>query len=568
MSCLYTEGLSALSITTLFGTAGFSIPRSTYLQKTLLIPPPPLPVKPTEAGNAGGASDATKVYPYQKPALQQSTTGKLVQSANPQWQTPRPRTVMILGLLGATLGAFTGFVFRKQLLGEQKVASNLMEQVYQLVPTETGTFHKREVSTYVNEMPALLMATPTIYPELTQAILLAGGITAVGFLGANLLDGLQEAWVRWEESCIRAELMNHMQGSFQQGISAKLTTDVYLKATAKSRLLNLLTANGISQPERYLSPIEATRFKASQAVGDFLYVPTKANLEASATPVSTVAPRNALKQKLASGWLTPVSGTVPKAVFPGSPQADHTGVNTQPINQDVPHVRWLVDGIALLAGAGIGLFGFYAGYSLKQSADKTLALKWMKKLQDATLSGQADVILAVKTEIAKVRPHNQTLDALMHHYGDSPDKLKVLESLVPPEQKTFLNLNNVLGLTVGAIKQGEWGQVASLLALGVLLGVGNALVTGIREIEVTRLNAKTELSYQQYRLEDLEPLYRRLNDEAELNQALLQLQQDLPCLKDQPDALERRCQSIISNVGLTPAWISMSPAVQLTMARG
>jgi len=131
-----------------------------------------------------------------------------------------------------------------------------------------------------------------------------------------------------------------------------------------------------------------------------------------------------------------------------------------------------------------------------------------------------------------------------------------------------LNLNNVLGLTVGAIKQGEWGQVASLLALGVLLGVGNALVTGIREIEVTRLNAKTELSYQQYRLEELEPLYRKLNDEAELNQALLQLQQDLPYLKDQPDALERRCQSIISNVGLTPAWISMSPAVQLTMARG
>ena len=98
--------------------------------------------------------------------------------------------------------------------------------------------------------------------------------------------------------------------------------------------------------------------------------------------------------------------------------------------------------------------------------------------------------------------------------------------------------------------------------------MGNALVTGIREIEVTRLNAKTELSYQQYRLEELEPLYRKLNDEAELNQALLQLQQDLPYLKDQPDALERRCQSIISNVGLTPAWISMSPAVQLTMARG
>ena len=192
----------------------------------------------------------------------------------------------------------------------------------------------------------------------------------------------------------------------------------------------------------------------------------------------------------------------------------------------------------------------------------------MKKLQDATVSGQTDVLSAVKTEIAKVRPHNQSLDALMHHYGDSPEKLKALESLVSPEQKTFLNLNNVLGLTVGAIKQGEWGQVASLLALGVLLGVGNALVTGIREIEVTRLNAKTELSYQQYRLEDLEPLYRRLNDEAELNQALLQLQQDLPYLKDQPDALERRCQSIISNVGLTPAWISMSPAVQLTMARG
>jgi hypothetical protein len=488
--------------------------------------------------------------------------------ASPQWQTPRPRTVMLLGILGASMGALTGFVFRKQLLGEQKIASNLMEQVKKFVSSETATLHQGEVSTYVNGMPALVMATPTIYPELTQAILLAGGITTLGFLGSNLLDGLQEAWVRWEESCIRAELMNHMQGSFQQGIAAKLTTDVQLKATAKTRLLHLLQTNGITSPERYLAPVEASRFKASQAIGDFLFVPTKANLEASATPISTAVPRNALQQKLASGLLTPVAGTLPTSVIPSPAAQAHRGNPSQPINQDVPHVRWLVDGIALLAGAGVGLFGFYAGYSLKQSADKALALKWMKKLQEATSTKQSEAIKSVETEIAKLRLHNPMLDTLMQKYGDSPEQLNALNTVVSLDQKTFLNLNNVLGLTVGAIKQGEWGQVASLLALGVLLGVGNSLVTGIREIEVTRLNAKTELSYQQYRLEDLEPLYRRLNDEAELNQALLQLQQDLPYLKNEPDALARRCQSIISNVGLTPAWISMSPAVQLTMARG
>jgi hypothetical protein len=559
---------------------GVSIPRSSYLQKTVLIPPPPQPVKPT----AGQLSDVTLPPPPLPPKRTLNTlvsTPKPIapsQAVSPKWQTPRPRTVLVLGLLGATVGALTGFVFRKQLLGEQKVVGNLIEQVHHLVPSEASTQSNKgtEVSTYVNDMPALLMATPTIYPELTQAILLAGGITAMGFLGSNLLDGLQEAWVRWEESCIRAELMNHMQGSFQQGISAKLTTDVQIKGNAKNRLLQLLSVNHISQPERYLAPVEATRFKASQAVGDFLYVPTKANLEASATPLSTAAavPRNALKQKLASGWLTPVSGTKPKSAVPTNqtlllPNATtHTGSPSQPINQDVPHVRWLVDSIALLAGAGVGLFGFYAGYSLKQSADKALALKWMKKLQEATVSAEKTTLNAVKGEIEKLRPRNASLNLLMQQYGESPEQLNALNALVAPEQKTFLNLNNFLGLTVGAIKQGEWGQVVSLLALGVLLGVGSSLVNGIREIEVTRLNAKTELSYQQYRLEDLEPLYRRLNDEAELNQALLQLQQDLPYLKEQPEALERRCQSIVSNVGLTPAWISMSPAVQLTMARG
>lgn len=556
----------------LIGATRVSIPRSSYLQQTTLIPPPPLPLQPT----TGGDTLAIGAFPPLQPANNvPALTNKLhspVSSVNPQWQTPRPRTVMILGLLGATIGALTGFAFRKQLLGEQKIAGNLIEQVKQLIPNESNISKKGEVSHYVNEMPALLMATPTIYPELTQAILLAGGITAVGFLGANLLDGLQEAWVRWEESCIRAELMNHMQSSFQQGISAKLTTDVDLKAKAKNRLLQLLKANGISHPERYLAPVEATRFKASQAVGDFLFVPTKANLAASATPITSSAtplPRQAVHQQLASGWLTPVSGTRPKTIMPNPVEEDpHTGAISQPITQDVPHVRWLVDGIALLAGVGVGLFGFYAGYSLKQSADKALALKWMKQLQEATDKDEKDVLESIKTEIAKIRLHNPTLNVLMKEYGDSPQKLLALNGLIAPEQKTFLNLNNMLGLTVGAIQQGEWGQVASLLALGVLLGVGTSLVNGIREIEVTRLNAKTELSYQQYRLEELEPLYRRLNDEAELNQALLQLQQDLPYLKDQPDALERRCQSIISNVGLTPAWISMSPAVQLTMARG
>jgi hypothetical protein len=571
---------------------GFSAPRATYLDNALLVSP--TGIASTCLGRKEAESHQSKVVQPTLTSLPLSFSSSTV-PANPvvsfkkpstQWESPRPRTVIVLGLIGASMGALTGLLFKKPLLGEAKMAAKLLAQVTKLASassggTEQAVTHKpTEVSTYVNEMSALLMATPNIYPELTQAVLLYGVLMGVGFLGANLLDGLQEAWVRWEESAIRAQLLTHMQGSFQQGISTKLSNDVDLKTMAKNQLLHLLIANGIEQPERYLSSLGVTRFKGSQAVGEFLFVPTKANLEASATPLLEVSsnqttttttkatmPRTDLNDELAAGWLTTVSSRMTEAPNHRTPTG--MGMN-QPnsLQQDPPPAGWLVNGIALLAGMGVGLFGAYAGYSLKQSADKALALKWMKTLHDATVKNLPENLLAIRAQIDKVRPYNKALDVLMTHYGNSPETLKGLESLGVIESKTFLNFNNYLGLTVAAIKQGEWAKVVSLLALGMLLGVGNALVVGIREIEVTRLNAKTELSYQQYRLEALEPLYRRLNDEAELGQALAQLQLDLPCLKQQPEALERRCQAIVNNVGLTPAWISMSPAVQLTMARG
>lgn len=502
----------------------------------------------------------------------------LKQSETHRWKTPRPRAVLGLATLGVLAGALTGLIFRKNLLDEQAIIDKIKGQVaqnLQAMRADAGlTKPVTEVSSYINELESLLMTMPSVYPELTGAVLVSGAIMAVGFLGATVLDGLQEAWVRWEESCIRAELMFHIQGSFQQGIRAKLLADVTLKEQAKAKLRNVLVQQGIAQPQQFIAPVEPPRFKHPQRIADFLYVPTKENLATTTVPVEPyVVPHQANKTTAGSGWLTPVAThhSTPTKRFSTDEVWGNDVPDAEPLLAEQPPKRLdcLVNGIALLAGSGVGLFGFFAGYSLKQSADKVLALKLMKHLHDAGNTPEKRAL--VEQEIQRMKPFNPILAQLHQAYGHQPEQLAALDSVLNPVLKKYINSNNYLGLLVDAVHEKDFAKLASLLALGVLLGVGSALINGLREIEVTRLNAKTELSYQQYRLEELEPLYRRLNDEAELNQALAQLKQDLTTsdtLKEHPEQLAHRCQAIISGVGLTPAWISMSPAVQLSVARG
>jgi hypothetical protein len=559
--------LSILSLFSsgVFPSAGF---QSSYLSSALQ-EPTDVALKPKKTEQPT-TLQGIATTPAIVPALKKSTRH--------QWKTPRPRAVLGLATLGVLLGALTGLVFRKNLLDEQKIIDKIKGQVaqnLQAIRSHRLTSQPvTEVSSYINELESLLMTMPSVYPELTGAVLVSGAIMAVGFLGATVLDGLQEAWVRWEESCIRAELMFHIQGSFQQGIRSKLLADVTLKEQVKVKLASLLLQQGIVNPQQFIAPVEPPRFKNSQRVADFLYVPTKENLATTSVPVEPYAVvHQANKTTVGSGWLTPVA-THHSTTTNSFSTDDLLGANTanaEPLLDEQPPKRLdcLVNGIALLAGSGVGLFGFFAAYSLKQSADKVLALKLMKHLYDAGDNSEKRSL--AEHQIQKMKPFNPILAQLHQAYGHQPEQLAALESVLNPVLKKYINSNNYLGLLVDAVHEKDVAKLASLLALGVLLGVGSALINGLREIEVTRLNAKTELSYQQYRLEELEPLYRRLNDEAELNQALAQLKQDLTTsdtLKEHPEQLARRCQAIISGVALTPAWISMSPAVQLSVARG
>ncbi|MGE0200166.1 MAG: hypothetical protein AB7P76_04275 [Candidatus Melainabacteria bacterium] len=124
--------------------------------------------------------------------------------------------------------------------------------------------------------------------------------------------------------------------------------------------------------------------------------------------------------------------------------------------------------------------------------------------------------------------------------------------------------------TLFANRSGRNAMLAAgvgVLAAGVKLG--QMALEGLRQIEVTRVNAKTERDYQSHNWRVTDPMYHRIAEEQALTTALDQLARDMPQLSTNPAALQQRIRTVLDNIGRqsAPAYFMMTPAVGLVDAR-
>lgn len=111
--------------------------------------------------------------------------------------------------------------------------------------------------------------------------------------------------------------------------------------------------------------------------------------------------------------------------------------------------------------------------------------------------------------------------------------------------------------------------MAGFFAMSAAARAGKLFVDGLREIEVTRANARTEFAYQKHNWLSQDPAFHEIAETEALQHSLHELEQDLPMLRRDPAALKQRIQGILTNVGRNsaPKYFPMTPSVGLVMAR-
>lgn len=112
--------------------------------------------------------------------------------------------------------------------------------------------------------------------------------------------------------------------------------------------------------------------------------------------------------------------------------------------------------------------------------------------------------------------------------------------------------------------------MSGFFGLSALASAGKLLIEGLREIEVTRINAQTELSYQTHNWLSQDPSFHKVTETLAVKNDMQLLEKDMPVLWGDPAALKDRVGSILRNIGRNsaPPYFPMTPPVNLVVARG
>jgi hypothetical protein len=111
---------------------------------------------------------------------------------------------------------------------------------------------KRQQYLNFNNPLYALVRLATLYEQYHGPLLAYLGATAFGAVMASLLQGLQETWVRQQETRIRQQLIQNLQGSFANSLAIKYRFDADLREETRQAIHQALTAQGIN-PARYLA---------------------------------------------------------------------------------------------------------------------------------------------------------------------------------------------------------------------------------------------------------------------------------------------------------------------------
>lgn len=439
------------------------------------------------------------------------------------WLLPRPQTVVSLFFAGVAL-ALGGATLAQRWSGPRlaqatektlqqdapAVARRVNEAVERMERAAEDTLsetQKRmarqpanplEMNSFLTEGPALALRIIHVMPELTNSVMQYAVVGTLGYLATNLFQGLQEAWVRWEESCIRAQLVSRIQEPFRQSIETKQQHDDLRRTQADEQFRQLLTVHQVPNADALLNPLQADAAAAGDVVAhrDFFYMP-----------------QNRVQ---AFGRQPP-----PPA---GLPNPDE---RLDPDRGQYPLVRYakpLTKVGAVGAGAAVG---------------------WLTH----------QTVMALKEKALKGLQQNQT-----------------------PVKGEFMNPYNAEALWFLHAPKGEYGPLLGMLAMGATLGLGRLFVNGLRQIEVTRLNAETEYNYERFKWQQQDIAYHDTAEQLQLNHAMAMLNNwmtlNAAALRDEGNtaarqALVQRYHRIQGNIGYgsPPPYYPITPAVQLVEAR-
>lgn len=410
------------------------------------------------------------------------------------------------------------------------------------------------VYSYFSSREGSLYRIAMLHPEKLPAILAYGASSVVGFLMGNVVDGLKEAWVRWEESCIRAELVSRLSGVVQRGIDANYQVEDALRQEARIRIGAMLVARGIPMPDAYLFPAGAP------ATGML-----RAQQHTPIEPTSQLRPWGLLTEEGPPPVAYPQPFLSPFLMRPGLQfgSAEKDNAKTSGVSNAPPTSPWEAGhqlkphtgiGSTTLARGVLGGFGLLTGLL----AQNTLALlskpvsKVEKAPQDVASSAAPPTLDEAKEALSQVLG-TQT----------GAPRLKNIQTVSLYDGEAFFLL------FLNALQHNKL-LVGSFFALGAMMKMGASLVQGLKEIEVTRLNATTEYNYQQYNWNTLNPHFRQLAERTALMHDLKRLEEDLPWLQANPTALRQRIQATMSQIGLhsAPQYYLSTPMVNLVEARG
>lgn len=373
---------------------------------------------------------------------------------------------------------------------------------------------------YKEPLPSMMRAIQED-PTLAKGLLAYVGIGIAGYLVGSLTQGTKETWVRRQETNIRARLVERMQGVLQRSIRSKQTLDNQLRDHARMQISNLLSQHQVQKPEDLLN----LAYLPESHDQLFFYQPTHR--------------------------------TIPPECIPGRVQSTP------------PAPTRLMDTVRLRS-ASSQRFGNQNSNGLPDFQDRAFLSNPL--ISSHLLSFQKTAILAVGVLGGLVVQNFIRLftDALPGKVKQKPLSPDSADPKVNVKTKESIQLNDLENWSLLAFKSKKNLFIAiGLFSITAAAAVGKKLIDGLREIEVTRINAKTELDYQRHNWLTQDPDFHKIAEKEALQNELKLLQQELPWLKNDRVLLRQRIQSILNNVGRNsaPPYFPMTPIVNLVEAR-
>jgi hypothetical protein len=383
---------------------------------------------------------------------------------------------------------------------------------------ESSGQESSEFVSFLSHPMALLLMIPLFSPRLTRPAIAVTALLGLGYMGSNALNGVQEVWLRWQESRIRANLVAHLDQAYQQSIEAKMMIDEENHRYAEEHIRALLKAQHIEDTERYFSrtPLNCPPSTDTHQMQDLRQ---KQSIFAMLPQNRKPLPRQARVGETSStdSKNAPMVPLTRPALHPTSPALDFHQASRLGLN---------------LLGLGLGLsmtsIGLYA-FKVTRDFITPLSQEVKKNLEN---NPQAREVPLIKMTLAP-----QNTEAVLLHFFQKKE-----------------------GFIMGGL----------FITFGVMLKLLQFLTESLREIEVTHLNAETEKQYETYKFTVLEPHFKAISERSQLNHALQILEQDLKKGTLSPEDLQQRIQSILDNIGYNwsaPNYYPMSPVVQLVPAR-